>query len=167
MKILPEAKEVWSWHKIKAQTHDLQLWTWPWIGMVELLDLHTRSLTRTFDQGLLKTLPVVKEILKEHELQILYSWPLIVTLIVSQHGWVISSEHHPTEANIWPKLNEYSSGDKESVHNNFPWLVEHLQDILSHNEFPGSLVCKKASLTEYPACYSNLKRALHMLLENV
>ena len=32
---------------------------------------------------------------------------------------------------------------------------------------PGSLVCKKASLTEYPACYSNLEKALPMFLENV
>ena len=26
---------------------------------------------------------------------------------------------------------------------------------------------KKASLTEYPACYNNLERVVHMLLENV
>ena len=53
----------------------------------------------------------------------------------------------------------------ESVHNYFPKLLEYLQDILSNKKSLGSLVCRKASLTEYLACYSNLKRVWHMLLK--
>ena len=37
MKTLPGVKKIWSRHKLKAQTHDLQLWPWTW---VELSVLH-------------------------------------------------------------------------------------------------------------------------------
>ena len=39
--------------------------------------------------------------------------------------------------------------------------------ILSLEQFPGSLDYEKASLTEYPACYSNLNRALLMPFTDV
>ena len=99
------------------QTHDLELWPWPWVSMVELLLLHIVSLRWTFDQSLKKILPLVQS---GHEIQGSNLWPWTVTLTLCRHGWVTSSAHHLTEANIWPKFKENPSrgiGNMERTRN--------------------------------------------------
>ena len=76
--------------KFKAQTHDLELWPWPWVGMVKLLILRSNL------------------------------WPRTVTLTLCRHGWVMSSAHRLTEANIWSKFKENPSmgiGNMERTRN--------------------------------------------------
>ena len=116
MIILPGVKKIWSRHKIKAQTCDLQLGSW--IGMVESWVQHIVSLRQTFDQCLMKILPGLMEIWSGQEIQGSNLWPSIVTL--SRHGWVMGSAHRLTEGNIWPNFNENSSrgkGDMERTKN--------------------------------------------------
>ena len=53
-------------------------------------------------------------------------WPLIVTLTLRLHCWVMGSAHHPTKANIWPKFNNYlskGSGGMEWIWNSRLKLV--------------------------------------------
>ena len=54
-----------------------------------------------------------------------------------------------------------------SYRHNFLVFHDWLNTFRIYFRTNSSLVGKKASLTEYPACYNNLGRALHMLHENV
>ena len=103
----------------RAQTHNLELdlaLESPWLSY----GFCTLSHRWTFDQSLEKILPGVKEIQCRHEIQSSNPWPWTVTLILSQHGWVIDSAHHLTKVNIWPKFKENLSagiGDTEWTRN--------------------------------------------------
>ena len=115
-KILPGDRGYGADMKFKAQTHDLDLWSWPWVGMVDLWVLHIVSLRQTYDQSLKKILPGVQEIWSGHEIQGSNPWPWPVTYTLSWHGWLMGSAHRITEANIYQKLNENlskGSGDME------------------------------------------------------
>ena len=55
-----------------------------------------------------------------HEIQSSNLWPWTVTLTLCWHGWVMSSAHCLTEANIWPKFKENPSwdiGERERTRN--------------------------------------------------
>ena len=95
--------------------YDLTLSLHGWVMGSDII-----SLRRTFDQGLIKIFPGVKEICNGHEIKGSNSWPSIVTITLSQHGWIMDSVHCLTEANIRPKFNENPSrrnGDMEWTRN--------------------------------------------------
>ena len=62
----------------------------------------------------------VKEIWSGHEIQGSNSWPSIVNVTLSRHGWVTGSAHCPTEPNIYTKFYENPSrakGDMKRTRN--------------------------------------------------
>ena len=78
------------------------------------------ALSQTFDQNFMEILLGVKEIWSRHKIKSSNSRPSIVTIILSQHGWVMGPAQNLTEENIWPKLNENPSkgkGDMERTQN--------------------------------------------------
>ena len=84
--------------------------------IAELWVLYIISLRQTFDPKLINIFQRVQEIWSEHEILGSNSWPLTVTLTLSQHAWVMGSAHCLTKANIWPKFHENlskGSGDME------------------------------------------------------
>ena len=54
LKILLVVEEILI-DKLKAKSHDLQLWPWPWVCMAESWSLHTFCLRWPFDQILMKS----------------------------------------------------------------------------------------------------------------
>ena len=113
-KILLGIKEIWSWHKIELKLtvficdSDLSP-----AGSVMSYAYHLT--VANFDQSLMKILPGVKEIWRKHEIERSNWQPSVVIMTFSRHGWMKGSAHHFTEANIWPKFNEYLSPSKGDI----------------------------------------------------
>ena len=90
------------------------------------LVLHIISLRRTFDPNLTRQSEWQWSGFK---IQGPNWWPLILTLTLSQHSWVMGSAHYLTEANIWPfKENPSRVKEKWSQHqiqgsNSWPSIV--------------------------------------------
>ena len=111
--------------KSKVQAHDLQLRLWTWASILSR-SFCTSSYWGHLTKILWKILPGVKEIWSGHKIKGSNTWPAVVTLILSWHGWVTGSAHHLTEVSIWPKLNENSfrsKGDMAQTRNSRLKLV--------------------------------------------
>ena len=118
-KILPGVKAISSGHKIQGSNSQPWTVTLSLGPMAELRVLHIGSQVNIWPK-FRENSSRGKGDTSGHEIQGSNLWPWTVTLTLCHHGWVMSSAHCLTGANIWPKFKENSSrgiGDMEWTRN--------------------------------------------------
>ena len=97
---------IWNGHELKGQSHDLELWPWPWVCVANSLVLHIISLRGIFGWSLMKIAGRVQEIWSRHEIQVksfnIDLWPWLWVYLAA--SCTLHTILLLTKRNIWVKV---------------------------------------------------------------